>query len=159
MRILDVCCGGKMFWFDKNNPFVTFYDIREEEHFLSNGQTIRIKPDEFHDFRNLPDGDNTVDLIIFDPPHLKNSAGRTGWMVKKYGRLEKDWESQITESFEELFRVLKWNGTLIFKWNEVNIKVSEILKCSEFKPMIGHKSGKQSKTHWILFIKHWGMKK
>jgi hypothetical protein len=27
--ILDVCCGGKMFWFDKNNPNVEFCDIRE----------------------------------------------------------------------------------------------------------------------------------
>lgn len=28
-RILDVCCGGRMFWFDKNNPDVLFVDNRE----------------------------------------------------------------------------------------------------------------------------------
>lgn len=27
-RILDACCGSKMFWFDKNNPDVEFCDIR-----------------------------------------------------------------------------------------------------------------------------------
>lgn len=27
-KILDVCCGSKMFWFDKENPNVEFCDIR-----------------------------------------------------------------------------------------------------------------------------------
>ena len=26
--ILDVCCGSKMFYFDKDNPLVHFNDIR-----------------------------------------------------------------------------------------------------------------------------------
>jgi len=42
---------------------------------------------------------------------------------------------------------------LIFKWCEEDIKVSEILSLTTEKPIIGHKSGKQSKTHWILFQK------
>ncbi len=29
--ILDACCGGKMFYFDKNDPRVLFQDIREVE--------------------------------------------------------------------------------------------------------------------------------
>ena len=29
--ILDVCCGPKMFWFDKNNPYVVFCDKRTLE--------------------------------------------------------------------------------------------------------------------------------
>lgn len=29
MRILDVCCGGKMFYFNPDSPLVTFMDIRE----------------------------------------------------------------------------------------------------------------------------------
>ena len=28
-RIIDVCCGSKMFWFNKENPDVEFCDIRE----------------------------------------------------------------------------------------------------------------------------------
>jgi hypothetical protein len=28
-RVLDACCGGKMFYFDKDNPDVEFCDIRE----------------------------------------------------------------------------------------------------------------------------------
>lgn len=28
-QILDVCCGSKMFWFEKDNPNVEFCDIRK----------------------------------------------------------------------------------------------------------------------------------
>ena len=28
-RILDACCGSRMFWFDKQNPDVVFADNRE----------------------------------------------------------------------------------------------------------------------------------
>ena len=35
--ILDVCCGSRMFWFDKNNPAALFVDIRNEEHILCDG--------------------------------------------------------------------------------------------------------------------------
>ena len=50
-------------------------------------------------------------------------------------------------------RVLKPNGTLIFKWNEQDVPVSEILKVIGYKPMYGHKSGKLQKTHWMAFMK------
>lgn len=28
-KILDACCGSRMFWFDKENADVEFMDIRE----------------------------------------------------------------------------------------------------------------------------------
>ena len=31
IKILDACCGSKMFWFDKNEKNTTFMDIRQEE--------------------------------------------------------------------------------------------------------------------------------
>ena len=70
-KIIDVCCGGRAFWFDKNNPDVEFCDIRNEGDIqLCNGQTIRIAPDTVCDFTNLPFEDNTYYLAVFDPPHL-----------------------------------------------------------------------------------------
>lgn len=42
------------------------------------------------------------------------------------------------------------NGTLIFKWNEEQIKLSEVLKCFSQKPLLGNK---RSKTHWLVFMK------
>ena len=29
-KILDACCGSRMFWFDKNESHTTFMDISQE---------------------------------------------------------------------------------------------------------------------------------
>lgn len=47
-------------------------------------------------------------------------------------------------------RVLKANGTLVFKWNEDQIKLKEILDIIEYRPLFGNK---RSKTHWLVFMK------
>lgn len=70
MKILDACCGSKMFWFDKDNEYTTYMDIREET-FEIYRKKVNVKPDVIADFRDMPFGDNTYDLIVFDPPHLK----------------------------------------------------------------------------------------
>ena len=71
----------------------------------------------------------------------------------KYGHLNGDWKDNIRKGFAECFRVLKHGGFLIFKWNETDIKVSEILKLTPVKPIFGHISGKRANTHWICFMK------
>ena len=48
-------------------------------------------------------------------------------------------------------RVLEPDGILIFKWNEDQIKTSEILSVIDFKPLFGDK---RSKTHWMVFMKN-----
>lgn len=152
MKILDVCCGGKMFYFDKENPLVEFCDIRKETLTLCDGRKYSVNPDIICDFTDLPHESESFDMVIFDPPHLFK-GGENSWLVKKYGRLDKDFKTQLTKAFSQCFRVLKTGGTLIFKWNENDVLVSEILKCTDVKPLLGHKSGKQQKTHWIIFIK------
>jgi hypothetical protein len=47
-------------------------------------------------------------------------------------------------------RVLKTNGTLVFKWNEQQIKLAEILKNIDYKPIFGNK---RADTHWLVFMK------
>lgn len=61
--------------------------------------------------------------------------------------------SALKQGFKECFRVLEPNGTLIFKWNETDVKLKEILQLTDQKPVLGHKSGKRSNTHWVLFMK------
>lgn len=75
-------------------------------------------------------------------------------MGLKYGVLNETWQEDLKKGFSECFRVLEIGGTLIFKWNENQIKVSEILKLADKSPLIGHKSGKQQNTHWITFVKY-----
>lgn len=158
-RILDACCGSRMFWFDKDNPEVEFVDIREfddEEIWKSGeGKSVRycnVHPTTKADFTNLPFPDNSFYHVVFDPPHL-TSINETSWMCKKYGKLDNNWKSMIHDGFSECMRVLKPNGTLIFKWNEYDIPVREVLKAIGHDPLYGHRSGKQSKTHWMAFVK------
>jgi len=150
-EILDVCCGSRMFYFDKENPSVLFCDIREFEDTLCDGRKLEVKPDVIADFRDLPFEDNIFSLVVFDPPHMK-TLGKNSWMAKKYGVLGDTWEDDIKQGFSECFRVLKAGSVLVFKWNSVEIPVSQILKLTNKKPLLGHKSGKRQDTHWILFI-------
>lgn len=142
-----------MFWFDKNNDDVVFGDIRLESHILCDGRDLNINPSVKMDFTALPFSDSTFKVVVFDPPHL-DKLGENSWMFKKYGRLSDSWRQDIKDGFSECFRVLKYDGTLIFKWNEVQIKTREILKLTDWKPFFGHLSGKRSDTHWICFLKN-----
>lgn len=150
--ILDPCCGSRMFWFDKKDKRAVFTDKRSEQHTLCDGRELIIEPDIVMDFTALQFDDEQFHMVVFDPPHLRK-AGKDSWMALKYGKLDETWPSMIKDGFAECFRVLKPNGTLIFKWNEDQIPVKEILALTDQKPVVGHRSGKRSNTHWICFLK------
>lgn len=169
-KILDACCGSKMFYFDKNDPRVLFQDIRQVSTTLCDGRPFEVNPDVVGDFTSMEFPDNTFNMVVFDPPHLLRNTGKskfadiygslnpkakpTGWQQTKYGALQnQDWHEVLVKGFSECFRVLKQGGFLIFKWNETDIPVSEVLKLTDQKPIFGHKSGKRSNTHWICFMK------
>ena len=147
--ILDVCCGSRMFWFDKKNENVVFMDKRILHDTLCDGRKLDIEPDIVGDFRNIPFDDNTFSMVVFDPPHLLK-VGENSWLAKKYGKLSENWAMDIKIGFSECMRVLKPKGTLIFKWNEEQVKTSEILDTIDYKPLFGDK---RAKTRWLVFMK------
>ena len=152
-RILDACCGSRMFWFNKTNPDVIFMDCREHEEILTRGQPLVVKPDVFGDFRNMDFEDNSFHLVVFDPPHLM--VKENSWLFKKYGGLNKEtWKDDLKRGFSECFRVLKPNGILIFKWAESNIPLKEVLQCTDQEPLFGHKTKKGGTTIWVAFMKN-----
>ena len=153
--ILDPCCGSRMMWFDKNDQRCLFGDARSETHLLKDRQYLRhleIRPDVQLDFTALPFPDGQFKLVVLDPPHLVR-AGEKSWLAKKYGRLTQDWNNDIRKGFAECFRVLKPGGVLIFKWNEDQIKVPQILALTPNKPLFGHPTGRHGRTHWFTFMK------
>lgn len=148
--ILDMTAGSRMFWWDKQNKNVTFVDKRDVEYELPD-RMIKVHPDIVADWaKKLPFSDNKFHMVVFDPPHLLH-AGDSSWLKKKYWVLNKDtWQDDLKHGFDEAFRVLKPYGTLIFKWNDDQIKVREVLKAVGYTPLFGDK---RSKTHWLIFMK------
>lgn len=144
-----------MFYFDKVNPDIVYCDIRQEKCVLCDGRKFEVKPDIQCDFRSLPFRNEEFSLIVFDPPHLER-AGLLSWQAQKYGKLDKHtWTQDLRDGFLECWRVLKYCGTLIFKWNETQICLSSVLKCFEpIKPMFGHTTTQNLKTHWMTFFKN-----
>ncbi|MGR4893389.1 class I SAM-dependent methyltransferase [Sphingopyxis sp. LARHCG72] len=147
-----------MFWFDRANPDACFVDIRSERHELTDkssrggSRSLVIDPDIQADFTALPFADGTFALVAFDPPHLVRN-GRSGWLAKKYGKLGADWREDLRRGFTECFRVLRPDGVLVFKWNEHEVKVSEVLALTDARPLFGNRCGKTAKSHWLVFMK------
>ena len=139
-----------MFWFNKENGNTVFMDNREFEDTLCDGRSLKISPDIVSDFRQIPFPDDKFHLVVFDPPHLVR-VGEKSWIAKKYGKLDPEtWKSDLKKGFSECMRVLKRNGVLIFKWNEEQIKLKDVLTIIKYKPLFGNK---RAKTHWLVFMK------
>lgn len=148
--ILDACCGGRMFWFDKEDPRSVFMDIRKECVTGCDGRTINVNPNVIGDFRDMPFPNDHFRLVVFDPPHLLR-AGENSWLAQKYGKLNREtWREDLRAGFLECFRVLEPGGVLIFKWNEDQVKVTEVAKLFPVRPLFGQRGGK---THWLVFMK------
>ena len=158
-KILDVTCGNRTIWFQKNEPHTIYCDKRRErfEGWYGNKEkknhnTLVIEPDIQCDFTALPFEDNSFSLVVCDPPHLKNLA-ESSWMRKEYGSLTEDWQQMLHDGFTECMRVLKPDGVLIFKWSDVSISTREVINAIGQEPLFGHRSGKKMNTHWMCFMK------
>ncbi|HUW43818.1 MAG TPA: class I SAM-dependent methyltransferase [Bacillota bacterium] len=159
--ILDACCGGRMFWFDKNHKNTLYVDHRElKKGSLKKTPNFEVKPDKIMDFRKLDLPDNSFKLVVFDPPHLK-SLEQNSWIAAKYGTLNPEtWREDILKGFNECYRVLEDYGVLIFKWSKSNdnrkkrdVSIAGILKLLPVRPLFGHPSGSKINTIWMCFMK------
>lgn len=156
--VLDAACGSRMFWFDRRDPRAVFVDRRRETHRLKDSSTkggsrlLVVDPDLKADFTALPFPNKHFALVVFDPPHLRRN-GRKSWLAKKYGTLKRDWRDDLRAGFAECFRVLRPLGTLVFKWNEHEIPVSQVLALTPERPLFGNRCGRTAKSHWLVFLK------
>lgn len=161
--ILDVTCGDRTIWFQKNEPHTIYCDKRREEWEGWFGtvqnkdgkkkyRNLVIDPDILCDFTDLPFEDESFNLVVFDPPHIENLSSAS-WMRKEYGSLDGDWKPMIRKGFEECMRVLKPGGVLVFKWSDISVSTREIINVIGTEPLFGHRSGKKMNTHWMCFMK------
>ena len=147
-------------WFNPADQRVVFGDARSERVVVtdrSHGKiggtrTLVIEPDVRLDFRALPYPSQTFRLVAFDPPHIVR-AGPRSWLAARYGKLGASWRDDLRAGFAECFRVLEPLGVLVFKWNETQVPLSEVLALTERRPMFGQKSGRKGMTHWLVFLK------
>jgi hypothetical protein len=152
--ILDACCGGKHFWFDKNNKNTLYMDIRSvEKGSIKLQPNWCVKPDIIGDYRDINFKDKSFKLIVWDIPHkLKPDKGL---ITMKYGSLGENWKQDTTKAFDSIWSKLDIHGTLIFKYSDLNIPVTEMLKLFPVKALFGTKTKKSvNSTYWIVFFKN-----
>lgn len=78
MKILDCCCGSKMFWFQKDEPHTTFMDKRQEQ-FEIHGKKVNVKPDVQ---ANINEVLNELPI----KPLFGDQRGKTRWIV--FGKVD-----------------------------------------------------------------------
>ena len=64
VKILDACCGSKMFWFNRECKDTVYMDNRTENTTLCDGRKLIVKPDIVADFRKMPFEDESFDVVI-----------------------------------------------------------------------------------------------
>ena len=153
--ILDVTAGNRHMWPNKNPPYTIFLD-RE--------LNLKVAPDIFASWQNLPFRDDSFSCIIFDPPHgegpYKNSIHHDPQEVKRgswwgyYDRLR--WRADFVAAGREFYRVAK---RLCLKWNDARHSVWKLIPL--FRPWkVVYKKERRTRsgigehpTWWVTFIR------
>jgi len=161
--ILDATCGGRSIWLpgQKHHENALYIDKREREPGFTGqeARTFSVKPDEIQDFRDLPYADEEFNLVVFDPPHLVREDGMeqlTGYVTKSYGALHAEtWQADLEAGFEELWRVLKPGGTMVFKSADNSADFRDVIALAPTDPLFGTTTKKNSKceNRWFVFYK------
>lgn len=167
-NILDATCGGRSIWHpeNKDRDDTLYIDQRDEpadfQHqdygHLSENPNYSIDPDEQQDYRDLPYSNQSFNLVVWDPPHAVRSDGMTtlrGIVTKKYGALHAEtWQEDLKAGFNELWRILRPGGTLIFKFADESADFAEVLNLFPRDPLFGTSVNDGTvSTRWFVFYK------
>jgi len=151
-EILDACCGGRMWWWDKAHPLAVYMDERiAPPGSRPDRPRWEIKPNLLGDFRAMPFEDEAFRLVLFDPPHEVRPGGIAGKVRMQYGSLRPETEEDdLRRGFSECWRVLARGGTLVFKWSGKAARVTPFFPA---QPVVGTRWAKGDATRWFIFYK------
>jgi SAM-dependent methyltransferase len=159
-EILDACCGGRMWWWDKKHPLAVYMDVHRAE----KGSAAKFdggkrhaspgwecEPDVLGSFTAMPFEDESFQMVVFDPPHNVRPGGPLGVNGLMYGALHPDTEQEdLRLAFVECWRVLRPGGTLIFKWAGDIKRVKPYFPAT---PIVGTRVPRGLQTWWLTFYK------
>lgn len=146
-----------MWWWDKSHPLAVYMDKREAPKGAVGEVSGRpewnpaweCSPDVLADFRAMPFDNESFNLVVFDPPHVRGNP--TGINGLKYGALPPETEQDdLRRGFAECWRVLAPGGTLVFKWAGPLKRVEPHFPAT---PIVGTRSPRGGQTRWIIFYK------
>lgn len=151
-QILDACCGGRHWWWDKAHPLAIYMDSRvAEKGCVDVRPNFEVAPDVMGDFRAMPFEDAAFQLVLFDPPHNVRDDPDNGYIGLKYGALSAGTEQDdLRRGFAECWRVLAPGGTLVFKWAGALERVKPHFPDT---PIVGTRSPRGGQTRWFIFYK------
>jgi len=136
--ILDATAGNRTMWKKKDSDNIVYID---------QGTRLQVPPDVICDHTKAPFRDGVFDTIFFDPPHrwawegsyfsfqnVEDAAeiwGEKSGVITYYGwdiyKTRGDLIRYLYKANLELCRLLKDDGLLWLKWNELEINLMQIL--------------------------------
>jgi len=169
--ILDATAGNRTMWQIKQVDGIIYLDMERK---------LKNKPTIFADNTNTPFPAELFDTILYDPPHNWGGGDEPNPIypseIKKWKQEHQPfaftyygWDKYKTriglirhvyQAQKEFHRILKPDGLLWFKWNEMRIPLDRILACFDrWLELIrlrvddpSHTAGAQQ-TFWVLFSK------
>jgi len=169
--ILDATAGNRTMWQTKKAEDIIYIDIEKQ---------LKIKPTIFADNTNTPFLSEIFDTIFYDPPHiigkddsdllgigklrLKELKATEHRLHTYYGlcyvQTVNDMIKMLYHAQKEFKRILKQDGLLWLKWNEVNMPLKRIIRIfTDWTVLMEinvtdptHTMGK-AQTYWICLTK------
>ena len=169
--ILDATAGNRQMWKKKDSENIIYLDSQLR---------LQVPPTIFASNTNTPFKDGTFDTIFYDPPHrwawdgsyfsfpnmeeAKKIWGDKKGVITYYGwdifRTRSDLIKHLYNASVEFHRILKYDGLLWLKWNELEINISQVLSLfgiwNELMRLYVESPMQRKKdvqTYWIVFEK------
>uniref|UniRef100_A0A6H1ZMT4 Putative methyltransferase n=1 Tax=viral metagenome TaxID=1070528 RepID=A0A6H1ZMT4_9ZZZZ len=173
--ILDATAGNRTMWNWKNSPDIIYLDVEKR---------LQRKPTIIASNGHLPFKAKSISSIFFDPPHAWNIKGHyhsypaqckeyfNKWHDKAVPRYY-GWDRYKTKggliamihyAQREFYRVLKDDGLLWFKWNDMKTSIRKIIPIFNLWIVMlflyvndPTHTGSTHQTYWICMTKEKGM--